>query len=201
MTLDPTASDRSVNGLRTLELGSALLWLREQLQQQLGPGVLSISLSGTRTNKEQQILGMSQILLVMFPFAIELALKSLWDCLHEGGTYERRHNLDILFQSLDQDVIDASDARQAQQEARDLWSEFQNEQKIHYTGTFDEFLSAHSRDFVETRYYTQKLGEYIQIEDLAICFYCIVYPLAARDPEMFSNFFNQTVSIHRNRSA
>ena len=187
VTVNPTASGPSVNGLRTLELGSALLWLREQLLQQIGPGVLSISLSGTRTGKEQQILGISQILLVMFPFAIELALKSLWDCFHEDGTYERRHDLNILFRSLDQDAIDASGARQAQREARALWIEFQNEKKIHYAGTLDEFLSAHARDFVETRYYAQTLGEYVQIEDLAICFYCVVYPLAARDRATFSN--------------
>ena len=200
MTATTTAPDPSVNGLRTIELGSALLWLREQLQQQIGPGVLSISLSGTRTGKEQQILGISQILLVMFPFAIELALKSLWDCFHEGGTYERRHDLNILFQSLDKDAIDASGARQAQQEARDLWIEFQNEEKIHYAGTLDEFLTAHARDFVETRYYYQTPGEYLQIEDLATCFYCIIYPLAARDRGTFSNLVNRTVAIRRNRS-
>ena len=79
------------------------LWLREQLQRKLGPGVHSISLTGTRTREEQEILGMSQILLVMFPFAIELALKSLWDCFHENGTYERRHDLHVLFESVDRD--------------------------------------------------------------------------------------------------
>ena len=119
-------SRQTVNGLRTLELGSALLWLREQLQRQLPPGVHSISLSGTRTSKEQQVLGIAQILLVMFPFAIELALKSLWDCFHEDGTYERRHDLDMLFQSLDKDAIDVPAANLAQQQARDLWIEFQN---------------------------------------------------------------------------
>ena len=196
-----TSSPPSVNGLRTLELGSALLWLREQLQQQLGSGVHSISLSGARTSKEQQVLGMSQILLVMFPFAIELALKSLWDCLHEHGTYERRHDLNILFQSLDQDVTDVQDARLAQQQARELWGEFQNENRIHFAGTLDEFLSTHARDFVEVRYHTPRPAEYVQLEDLAICFYCIVYPLAARDHTTFSNLLNRTVATYRNRSA
>ena len=138
---------------------------------------------------------MSQILLVMFPFAIELALKSLWDCFHEDGTFERRHDLDILFQSLDKDAIDAPAARLAQQQARDLWIEFQNEKKIHYAGTLDEFLSTHARDFVETRYYTPRPAEYVQLEDLAICFHCIVYPLAARDPETFSNLLSRTLAI------
>ena len=201
MTVKPTGSQPSVNGLRTLELGSALLWLREQLQQQLCPGEHSISMSGARTFKEQQVLGMSQILLVMFPFAVELALKSLWDCFHERGTYERQHNLDILFQSLDHNAIDTQAARLAQQQARELWIEFQKKKRIHYAGTLDEFLSKHARDFVETRYYTAKLGEYIQMEDFAICFYCVVFPLAQRDPATFSNLLNRTVGTRRNRSA
>ena len=201
MTDKPADSHPSVNGLRTLELGSALLWLLEQLPQQLGPGVHSISLSGTRTSKEQQVLGMSQILLVMFPFAIELALKSLWDCFHEDETYERRHDLDILFRSLDQDAIDAPAARVAQQQARELWLEFQKENKIHYAGTLDDFLSAHAKDFVDARYYTPRPAEYVQLDDFSICFYCIVYPLAARDPATFSNLLNRTLAIRRNRRA
>ena len=184
----------SVNGLRTLELGSALLWLREQLQQQLGSGVYSISLSGTRTSWEQRVLGLSQILVVMFPFAIELALKSLWDCFHEHGTYERRHDLDILFLSLDQGAKDSEDAKLAQQQARELWSEFKAERKIHFSGSLDEFLATHARDFVDVRYHTQRSAEYVQLEDLVICFYCIVYPLAARDPSTFSNLLNLTVA-------
>ena len=195
MTAKHTGSRPSVNSLRTLELGSALLWLRKQLQQQLDPGVHFISLSGARTSEEQQILGMSQILLVMFPFAIELALKSLWDCFHEPGTYGRRHELDILFQSLDQDAVDAPAAKLAQQQARDLWIEFQDEKRIHYTGTLDEFLSAHARDFVEIRYHTPRPPEYVQIEDLAICYHCIVYPLVARDPEALSNLLAGTFSV------
>lgn len=195
-----TGSHSSVNGLRTLELGSALLWLREQLQQQLGPGEYSISLSGVRTSKEQQILGMSQILLIMFPFAIELALKSLWDCFHEHGTFKYRHDLNILFQSLDEDAINKQAAKFAQQQARELWSEFQNEKRIHYEGTLDEFLAAHARDFIEIRYYTQRPAEYVQLEDLVICFYCIVYPLAARDHATFANLLNRTIDTHHNMS-
>ena len=186
MTVKPTGSRPSINGLRTLELGSALLWLREQLQQQLGPGEHSISMSGARTFKEQQVLGMSQILLVMFPFAIELALKSLWDCFHERGTYERQHNLDILFQSLDHDAIDTQAAGLAQQQARELWIEFQKEKRIHYAGTLDEFLSKHARDFVETRYYTAKLGEYIQMEDFRNLFLLRCLPTSrARSRNLF----------------
>lgn len=201
MTVNSTDSRSSVDGLRTLELGSALLWIREQLQQQLEPGVHSISLSGARTPKQQQILGMSQILLVMFPFAIELAIKSLWNCFHQPGTYERRHDLDVLFQSLDQNAMDAPAARLAQQQARDLWLEFRNEKKIHHSGTLDAFLSAHSRDFVELRYYAPRTVEYVQIEDFVICFYCIVYPLAARDPATFANLCIRAVSTHRNRNS
>ena len=200
MTTDRTNSRSSVNGLRTIELSSALLWLREQLQQQLPPGVHSISLSGSRTSKEQQILGMSQILLVMFPFAIELALKSLWDCFHEQGTYERCHDLHRLFHFLDRDATDATAARLAQQQARDLWIEFRIEKKIHFAGTLDDFLSAHAKDFVETRYYSTQPTKYIQLEDFVICFHCILYPLAACNPETFLNLHKRVNTISRNRN-
>ena len=167
-------------------LGSALLWLREQLQRKLGPGLHSISLTGTRTQKEQEILGISQILLVMFPFAIELSLKSLWDCFHEDGTYERRHDLDVLFQSIDRDATDVRAARLAQKQARNLWLEFQTENRIHYRGTLDKFLAAHARDFVDTRYYSPKPPEFLKLDDFAICFYCVVYTTGgARTRDLF----------------
>ena len=183
-------SNDSINGLRTLELGSALLLLRKQFIQHLGPGAHSISLSGARTLKEQESLGMSQILQVMFPFAIELALKSLRDCFHQPGTHGRRHNLDVLFQSLHEDAADENAARQAQLQARDLWLDFQRNGQVHYRGTLDQFLTTHARDFVETRYYTPKPAEFLQINDFSVCFHCIIYALAARDKETFSNLLS-----------
>ena len=197
MTTSATASGASVNGLRTLELGSALLWLRDELQKKLGPGAHTISLTGTRTANEIEILGMSQLLLVMFPFAVELALKSLWDCFHEDGTYKHSHKLDVLFQTIDRGAMNAGAARLAQRQARDLWLEFQAEKKIYYRGTLDEFLAAHARDFVDTRYYTPKPPEFLQLDDFAVCFYCVVYPLATREPATFSNLLSR--AMHRRR--
>ena len=187
MIANTTSSTASTMGLRTLELGMGLLWLRKQLISKLGPGEHSIPLSGARTSKEQELLGISQILLVMFPFAIELAIKSLWDCFHKHGTYDRRHDLQILFQSVHKNAMDIDAARQAQKQARDLWLEFQSEKKIHHKGTLDDFLTSHAKDFVETRYYAPKPAELLQINDFAICFYCIVYPLAAHDNETLLN--------------
>ncbi len=200
MTGKASASGASVNGLRTLELGSALLWLREELQTRLGPGEHSISMTGARTRREQEILGMSQILLVMFPFAIELALKSLWDCFHQAGTYDHRHDLDVLFQTIDRDAADVGAARLAQEQARDLWQEFQSEGKIDYQGTLDEFLATHARDFVETRYYELKPAEFVQLNDFAVCFFCVVFLLAGRDPASFSNLLGRTVPGGRPKS-
>lgn len=190
-----TASGSSINGLRTLELGAALLWLREQLLLRLGPGNRSISLSGVRNSEEQEILGMAQILIVMFPFVIELALKSLWDCFHEDGTYQRRHDLDVLFQSLDANSKDIDAARLAQKRARDIWVEFQNENKINYQGSLDEFLTEHARDFIDVRYYTQKPAKYLQIDDFVICLYCIIYPLAACEPDTFANLLGRATKV------
>ena len=130
---------------------------------------------------------MSQILLVMFPFAIELALKSLWDCFHQPGTYDHRHDLDVLFQTIDRDATDVGAARLAQKQARELWQEFQSESKISYRGTLEEFLATHAKDFVETRYYALKPPEFLEFNDFAVCFYCVVYPLTAREPATFSN--------------
>ncbi|MDE0411537.1 MAG: hypothetical protein OXI37_04900 [Gammaproteobacteria bacterium] len=192
MIANTTSSTASTMGLRTLELGMGLLWLRKQLINKLGPGAHSISLSGARTSKEQELLGISQILLVMFPFAIELAIKSLWDCFHEHGTYDRRHDLHILFQSLHKNAMDVDAAVQAQKQARDLWLEFQSDKKIHHSGTLDDFLTVHAKDFVETRYYKLKPPEFLQIDDFALCFYCIIYPLAAHDNGTLLNL----ISVH-----
>ena len=88
----------------------------------------------------------------------------------------------------------------AQQQARDLWLEFRNEKKLHFAGTLDDFLSAHTKDFVEARYYTRRPKEYVQLEDFAICFHCILYPLAARDPATFSNLLNRIVALPPNQT-
>ena len=91
---------------------------------------------------------MSQILVVMFPLAIELALKSLKGHLHAKGQYDHRHELDELFVSLTVDARDEDEAKRAQDEARTSWDKFQNDGLVGFPGTLEGFLAEHSRDFI-----------------------------------------------------
>ena len=179
-------SNDSINGLRTAELGSALIWLKDQLAQKLGSGSRSISTVDPITLEEQEIVGITHILTVLFPLATELALKSLWECLHGPDSYPRTHDLEVLFQSLDTDVTDVTAARSVKTEARDLWSNLQTDRKVSFVGTLDDFLAAHANDFAEARYYVTRPHS-LQINDPVACFLCFVGPLARRDRATLSN--------------
>ena len=188
MTTNAAASSDSVNGLRTLELGSALLLLRDQLVKRLRGGSRTISTVGSRTREEQEIVGMSQILFVMFPLAIELALKSLRVHLHAQGYHEPKHELDDLFVSLPKGANDPDDAQRAQDEARDLWTKSQKDNLVSYVGTLDEFLREHRKNFISTRYYDWSNLKNQQVNDYVACYFCVLQPLIARDPETGENF-------------
>ena len=184
-------SDR-VNGLRTLELGSALWSLKQQLARRLGGGSRTISTVGRRTREEQEIVGMSQILLVMFPLAIELALKSLKGHLHVNGRYDHRHELDELFVSLTVDARDENEAKKVQDEARQSWEKLQNDGLVGFSGTLEEFLAEHSRDFINTRYYDWSNLANSPLNDFVVCYFSILQPLITRDPETQANFLELT---------
>ena len=186
MTSRRSSSTDSINGLRTAELGSALIWLRDQLRRKLGSGSRTISTVDPITLEEQEIVGIAHILTVVFPLAIELALKSLWECLHGPGAYPHTHDLNVLFQSLDTDVADVTAAQSVKTEARNLWSNFQTDRTVSFVGTLDDFLAAHANDFAEARYYTFRQHP-LQINDLVACFLCFVGPLAKRDRATLSN--------------
>ena len=188
MTSNPSVPSDRVNGLRTLELGIALLWLKEQLAQRLRDGSRTISTVGSRTKEEQEIVGISQILFVMFPLAIELALKSLKGYLHDKGEYDHRHELDDLFTSLTVGARDANEAQQTQDEARTFWQKFQKDGIVKYSGTLEEFLAEHSKDFIKLRYYNWTNLKDSHTDDFIACFYSILSPLITRDPELGPNF-------------
>ena len=195
MTTTASAPSDRVNGLRTLELGSALYWLKEQLAQRLGGGSRTISTVGRRTREEQEMVGMSQILFVMYPLAIELALKSLKRHLHVQGQYEHWHELDELFWSLTVDARDANEARKAQDEARESWKKFQHDGLVEFTGTLEEFLTEHSKDFTNIRYYDW--SNFSPLNDLVLCYFSILQPLITRDPEVQVNFLDLTSAAAR----
>ena len=192
MTTNASIPSDRVNGLRTLELGSALYWLKEQLAQRLGGGSRTISTVGRRTREEQEIAGMSQILFVMFPLAIELALKSLKGHLHAQGQYDHRHELDELFLTLTVDARDANEAQKAQAEARDSWKKFQADGLVGFNGTLEEFLTEHSKDFINIRYYDWSNLNNSPINDFILCYFSILQPLITRDTETQANFLDLT---------
>ena len=185
-------SDR-VNGLRALELGAALFWLKENLALRLKGGSRTISTVGHRTKDEQEIVGISQILFVMLPLAIELALKSLKGYLHTKGQYDHIHELDKLFESLTLDARNKDEAQHAQDEARAFWNRFQADGLLKYSGTLDDFLAEHSKDFVEIRYYDWSKLKDTPTDDLLICFYSIIQALITRDSEIGGNFLALSV--------
>ena len=192
MTTNASIPSDRINGLRTLELGSALYSLKEQLARRLGSGSRTISTVGRRTREEQEIVGMSQILLVMFPLAIELALKSLKGHLHVKGQYDHRHELDELFFSLTVDARDENEARKVQDEARQSWERFQDRSVVGFSGTLEEFLAEHSRDFISTRYYDWSNLANSPLNDFVSCYFSILQPLITRDPETQANFLELT---------
>ncbi|MDE2773309.1 MAG: hypothetical protein OXI46_06330 [Gemmatimonadota bacterium] len=191
MTANTRSSLDRVNGLRTLELGSALYWLKEQLARRLGRGPRTISTVGRRTKEEQEIAGMSQILFMMYPLAIELALKSLKGHLHVKGQYDHRHELDELFTSLPVDAKDANEAKRAQDEASASWKKFQDDGLVGFAGTLKQFLNEHSRDFIRIRYYDWTNLKDSPLKDLEACYFSILQPLIVRDHETQINFLDQ----------
>ena len=128
----------------------------------------------------------------MFPLAIELALKSLKGRLHAKGQYDHRHELDELFVSLTVDARDENEAKRAQDEARQSWDKFQNDGLVGFSGTLEEFLAEHSRDFINTRYYDWSNLANSPLNDFVVCYFSILQPLITRDPETQANFLDLT---------
>ena len=71
-----------LSGLKALEIAAALTWITDQVVKHQVHSTQTISTKSIRAIEEQVTLGVSHILLVMYPFAIEIALKALWTCLH-----------------------------------------------------------------------------------------------------------------------
>ena len=188
MVSNRSPSADSLNGMRTVELGSALVWLRDQLRPKLGPGSRTISTVDATTVEEQKIVGIAHILTMVFPLAVELALKSLWESLHGPGGYLHTHDPNVLFQSLDANVTDFAGAQLIKTEARNTGSNFKTERSATFAGSLDDFLAAHANDFAETRYYKFRQDS-LHINELLACFLCLVCPSAKRDQATLSILF------------
>ena len=192
MTTRAAHSSDRVDGLRTLELGAALNWLTEQLVKRLPGGTRTISTVGARSNDEQEIAGMMQILVVLYPLAIELALKSLKKHLDASGEYSHIHKLDDLFSSLTENAKDLNEAQKVMDEARDTWKKCQRDGFVVYTGSIDEFLEEHRNDFVSTRYYDWSSLSDTPQKDFLACYFSILTPLITRDLDVQANFISLT---------
>jgi hypothetical protein len=188
MWMKTTDTTEPVNGLRTLEMTAAVLWISEALGERLSSGPQTVSTVGTRSRSDQELLGLSHVLLVVYPFVIELALKSLWECLHAKGHYKHIHDLGELFRSLSRDADDKNDAKRAQNEARQHWSQFQSKGLVSKDlGALDDFLDAHANDFLDVRYYNFGDTKNHQTGELKACLLSILGALSTRDPETWKN--------------
>ena len=192
MTTSATSSSDRVNGLRTLELGAALCWLKEQMAIRLQGGTRTISTVGARSRNEQEIVGMMQILVVMLPLAIELALKSLKAYLDSNGNYQHIHHLDNLFSSLTVNAANPNKAQKVQNEARDSWDGFQNRGLVSYSGTLEEFLEDNRNDFIDIRYYDWSELDSLPLNDFIVCYFSVLQPLITRDLDTQANFLGIT---------
>ncbi len=121
MTPSNDSSER-FNGLRILELVAAVLFITEEMSRRVQSRPQTVSTIGVRSLEEQQLLGLAQILSVVFPFSVELSLKSLWHVLHANASHAHIHDLGKLFQELPSGATDVCDARRAQDEARLHWA-------------------------------------------------------------------------------
>ena len=184
---------KSLNGLRALELRAALFGLTDEMIRRTGLGrSKTISTIGTRVFDEQQLVGLSHLTFIVYPFAIEFALKSLWYVLHEKGSPPSTHHLGKLFQVLAKGATDLAKATRAQDEARSLWKLAQRRKIVSTAhGTLDEFLDTHSNDFKKYRYCGFEGSFQVKTEDYRICLDVILGVLAKRDPETLANLEKQ----------
>ena len=179
---DEQNNEDRVNGLRVIELALALFWLTDRLGGVVGKETITISIIGSRTKNEQLLLGISHVLSMVYPYAIELAMK----CLYPDGEYPRSHNLYELFNGLKDDIKKIS---------RYFWRRSQEDEDIDVQDRFktvDDFLKAHARDFESTRYYMGGVDGTTQTNEFKIVLLPLVTQLALNcgDETILQNFKN-----------
>ena len=188
-----TDSSEGFSGRRTLELTAAIFFITEEMARRVKPYPKTISTIGVRSLEEQQLLGLAQILFVVYPFAIELSLKSLWHVLHGDANHAHIHHLGKLFQELPNSAADVRDAKRAQNEARQIWADAQSIGRVSTNlGTLDDFLEAHANDFRDFRYNNYRGSQNTRSDDYKACLLAILGPLAKRDPETWANLLQKT---------
>ena len=169
-----------VNGLRVIELALALFWLTDRLNGVVGKGTTTVSTIGSRTKNEQLLLGISHVLYMTYPYAVELAIK----CLYLDGKYPPHHNLYTLFNGLKEDIKETS---------RYFWMRSQEDGIIQDRfKTVDDFLKAHARDFESTRYYMRGVDGPTQTNEFKAVLLSLVAQLALiyGDETILQNFKN-----------
>ena len=179
---DEQNNEDRVNGLRVIELALALFWLTDRFSGVVGKGTITISTVGSRTKNEQLLVGISHVLSMVYPYAVELTMK----CLYPDGEYPRSHNLYELFDGLNVDVKETS---------RYCWRRSQEDEDVDVQDRFktvDNFLKAHARDFERIRYYVRGDGGTTQTTEFKIVLLSLVVQLALKygDETILQNFKN-----------
>lgn len=182
-----TRNDR-IDGPMAAEFLLGVNCIADILSQHIGNTPVSVKLSEDKTHKQKQILGMARVLMMMYPFAAELALKALWRKLHDSDGHPSGHDLKALFEELSGDATDENDAKRAQNNARHFWTKRRTENNPQ---TLDAFLDMQSKDFVDLRYsdYSAMGGK--RTEDYKLFVAAILAELAIRDPDTLKSVIVQ----------
>ena len=182
-----TRNDR-VDGPMAAEFVLGVNCFADMLSQHIGPTPVSVKLSEGRTHKQKQILGMARVLMLMYPFAAELALKALWRKLHNSDHHPSGHDLKTLFEELSSAATDENDAKRAQINARQFWTKRRTRNNPR---TLDEFLDMQPKDFVELRYSDYPTMGGRRTEDYKLFIAAILAELAIRDPDTLKSVIDK----------
>ena len=179
-----TRSRDRIDGPMALEFILGTNRFVEIFAEHVGTTPVSIKATGPKTRKEQELLGMARIEGMIYPFAVELALKALWNVLHDDSERPWGHKLKEIFDDLPNKALDKSDALLAKDQARKYWI---RRRKQNSPTTLDEFLNLVNEDFVRIRY-----GDYSTLgnrntHSYKLCLAAIVAQLVPRDPDTWSS--------------
>lgn len=179
-----TTSSDHIDGPIAAEFLLGVNCISDMLANYIGPSPVTVKLSGEKSHKQRQILGVSRVVMIMYPFAAELALKALWRILHNSDDHPSGHDLKKLFDKLSENANDENDAKRAQDDARKFWVKERTQDSPQ---TLDDFLRMQPKDFVDLRYsdYAAMGGK--RTEDYKLFIAAILAELAIRDPDTWKS--------------
>ena len=136
---------------------------------------LTFSSTGLRSGRDNQLAGLAQILRLAQSFTLEIAIKALYKKLNPKSNPEETHDLSKLFDALNKDT---------KTRIRSTWLREDGRSPAAQNQTLDEFLSAYSLAFEESRYlYEQNRSYTWDSKDFDIVIWLIVGVLIQKEPD------------------